>query len=463
MKLGDSFTLDAFLNAADGDTLGVNPTVADRLVSARKVVDAAAASETPVYGLNTGLGSNLGVPIASSEIAAHQRRIVEGRATAVGPPLPPGTGRMMLLARLISAAKGASGISPGLFAHLLALFNDGFDPPVPEFGSIGSSDLTQNAVWALPILDAPGAPALAPKDGLILISHSALTVTLAARALSQARTSFRALRHAALVSFTGYHGNPQIFGTAINDLRPAPGQAETAAWFRDHLAGTVYQPMRIQDALSYRTLAPCFGAAEAALTQAIAVWELEANGSSDSPAVIGETLVSTPNFQSPALAQALQAATLAMAQLACGSAERLARLMTAELSGLPKDLSTVGGASAGFVPAQKTAAALLAQAIATTTPRFEGAPIAHGVEDAAPMTPQAAEDLRRCGDCLLLIAGLEARAAVQAHQLRQVEVAGPELQSVLLPLLREFKVVTKDRPLGAEFERMALLLADGVG
>lgn len=459
MILGETVSLRAFVAQRDRPGApAVAPAVAERLRAARAVFDAAAAGEAPVYGVNTGLGSKLGVPVPKSGIAAHQRRIVEGRAMAVGPPLPAETGRAMLLARLISAARGAGGMGPALFDHLLGRLARGDSPPVPGFGSIGASDLVQAASWALPLIDAPGAPDLQPGEALALISHNALTVAVSADALVRALLAHEALKRASVLSFAGYRANPGIFSAEIHALRPAPGQADAAAWFRARLAGTRYEPTRIQDALSYRTLAPVAGAVDRALSRAVSAWEAEANGTADSPAVVGGRLMSTPNFQTPALALALTGVAQALAMAGEGATERIARLLDPALSGLPRDLSPDDAAAAGFVPAQKTAAALLAEIRALAQPLPRPAPIAHGVEDMAPGTPLIARALCAQAEALSLLAGIEGRAGLQAQHLRPVAAAGPGLAGLLA--LAPFDPVAGDRPLGAEFERMAVLLSE---
>jgi histidine ammonia-lyase len=72
-------------------------------------------------------------------------------------------------------------------------------------------------------------------------------------------------------------------------------------------------------------------------------------------------MLSTPNFHTPALALALDTLAIAHVHLATASAQRIVKLMAPHLSGLPKYLSPVGGASAGFMPMQKTVAALLGE------------------------------------------------------------------------------------------------------
>lgn len=462
LTLGNRVTLDKFLTTC-GDRLIETPdNLHDRLRADRTVVDAAVRDGKPVYGLTTALGAKLGTPIPAHEIAAQQRRIIEGRACAVGPALPAGTGRAMLLARLISAAGGGAGMSAPLFDHLLDCFGRGVDPTVPRWGSIGAGDLTQNAHWALALIDADGAPDLQPKDGMALVNHSALTVAIAARALGDARQALACVKRAALVSFTGYAANPAIFASDTNALRPAPGQAATAAWFRAQLGTTTYAPTRVQDALSFRTLAPVIGAAEAALEQAVTVWEDEANGLPDSPAVVDGNLTSTANFHTPALALALATLTRALGPVAVGSAQRFARLLTPALSGLPRDLvpdtSPTGAAAAGFVPLQKTAAALVSDVQAAGVARADPAPVSEGVEDMAPLTPALALDLTGACLPLTLLAGIEARAGVQAHHLRPVTEAGDGLRAVLDPLLARFALRTADTPLGPEVEAAAEVL-----
>ncbi|TIU93641.1 MAG: histidine ammonia-lyase, partial [Mesorhizobium sp.] len=62
--------------ARDGRKVEVASIVIDRLDRARKVLDRAAASGQPIYGLNTGLGANLGVSV-SGDASAFQQLALE--------------------------------------------------------------------------------------------------------------------------------------------------------------------------------------------------------------------------------------------------------------------------------------------------------------------------------------------------------------------------------------------------
>ena len=452
----------------------------DRIATSHKTVMEMAAGEEPVYGLNTGLGGNLAYRIKPEDIPGFQMAIVAGRSAACGDMLSPEVGRGILLYRIISAASGLSGISVELFNHLCAVYEAGLAPAIPEYGSIGASDLVQNGFFGLGVLgqgeiwrdgelvDAKTAledagltpPELKPKEGLILISHSGLTVTLAAQALKEATTALNMAKVAIALSYEGYGANQAILAAEINELRPAPGQAEAAAWFRDALTGSDNNPRRVQEALSFRTVCSVIGAAEHALNEAIAVWAGECNGCSDSPAVLdtGE-MKSTINFHSPALALALETICLSFGSVANGSVQRMFRMMTGSFSDLPHYLTPVGEGSAGLVPTQKTASILLSEIRHAMHPvAIDTPPIADGVEDMASMTPAAAKKLQTMTKPLHLLTGLEAMSACQAISLRKPENLG-KIVSEIYPAIRvQIPELTTDRQIGTDINKATEIL-----
>jgi histidine ammonia-lyase len=456
---GRDITLAGFLAAVDCETqLTVAPKIREHLVTARTHIDAAAAGDTPIYGLNTGLGANLGHRLSPSEITAFQRQTLEGRATAVGPDLPASTGRAVLLYRIISASKGHSGISPDLFDHLVWCFNTGLSPAIPHYGSIGAGDLTQLAPWALQICDTKDAPNLQAKDAMALINHTGLTIALAARAITAAQITLRMAHHALLLTYIGYDANRDVLSAMANALRSANGQATCAQWLHTHLEGTQNNPRRIQEALSIRTAHTTLGAAQHATDQAAAALEIELNATSDSPALLPDgTLTSTANFHTPALALALDTVTLALTRVANDSLQRTQRLMNPDLTALPKYLSPKGGASAGFIPVQKTTASLLADIYHQATPIPPPAPVSDSVEDVAPMTPQSATKLHTLTAPLKLLLSIEARTALQAIHLRDPKL-GPPADRIVKTLTNELPLLTEDRALGPEIEKAARLL-----
>ena len=109
-------------------------------------------SSAPVYGINTGLGGNLNYKLQSNEVSNFQDYIIKGRAVSAGNYLSQNIGLKTLLARCIQTSRGKTGISPGLLKFFLKCLEEKIDPAIPEFGSIGSGDLTQNASFGLSLI-----------------------------------------------------------------------------------------------------------------------------------------------------------------------------------------------------------------------------------------------------------------------------------------------------------------------
>ena len=123
----------------------------------------------PVYGLSTGLGANLGVRLDDGDLVAFQRRILVGRAVAIGKTLPRETVRAALILRANGLARGGAGASLTVIEALLALLNGGIHPCVPSLGSIGAADLTPMAHLALPLV---GAGVLTRRKRVMCLSES---------------------------------------------------------------------------------------------------------------------------------------------------------------------------------------------------------------------------------------------------------------------------------------------------
>lgn len=468
---GNSVSLDGFCIAVKKPApLGIDQSIIKKLKTAHEAVETVAQGKDPVYGLNTGLGGNLGYRLKPEDISDFQMQIIAGRAVACGNPLPEDTGRGILLARIISAANGYSGISVELFKHLCSVYETGISPVIPEYGSIGDSDLVQNGHFGMAVLGqgdvyyegeiTPAAeafkrlnitaPALKPKEGLAMVSHSGLTVTLSAIAINETKLALEMVKSAIVLSYEGYGANQRLLEDDLNQLRISPGQREIAQWLLENLKGSEHKPRRVQEALSFRTALSIVGAAYHALHNAISIWQDEANGTPDSPVVLDDgCLVSTANFHTPALSLAMENLSLSLAGVANGSVQRMQRIMNPDLSGLPKYLSPIGGGSAGFIPSQKTSSVLNSEIRHAAQPiLFNPAPISDGVEDMAPNTPSVARKLSRQLHPFRHLIGLEALVACQAIDLRK-----PSSKSILTTRLHKairdkVPMMVEDRPMG---------------
>jgi len=492
---GDSVTLDgsslsvgSVARAARG---GARVSLSDgawaRIEAGRAVVDEAVANGTPLYGVTNGLGNRADEVLPADALSDFSLMTVRGRAVGSGPPLPAEIVRAAMLIRLNTICLGCSGASRDVASSLMAAFNAGLVPEMPETGSIGSSDLCVMAHLGLALIGEgafvdsdgacrPAAEVLArhglpvlrpgPKDGLVLCSNSAHTAARAALALHDAARLLETVQTTAALAMEGFRANLTPLDPRAAAARPQPGQARAAAGLRQRLAGSrLFRqggPRRLQDPFSLRCVAAVHGAAYTALDFAGSALDPEVNGCGDNPLVLPAdgTAISTGNFQLPLLTVALDAAGQALVHVAVSVAGRCARLLSGGQAGLPEFLSAQYPQGSGFAPSMKTVEALLAHIrheAAATTPAISASP--EGVEDTIANAPLAAMKLQR------LIEHFDALVAVEALiSARAVELAGVRGE-LPVPVARAYESIRErsgpleqDRPLSPDLRRVTDLL-----
>lgn len=263
----------------------------------------------------------------------------------------------------------------------------------------------------------------------------------------------------------GYAANLSVFDPRIARARPAGAQQGAAALFCALLDGSALHaraPRAIQDAVSFRTMAQLFGSSYAALALLDDAVHCEINGSSDSPLVFAAQgdMLSSPNFHTAMLALAFDAMAIALVHLAAASVQRIIKLQTASLSGLPKYLSPVGGASVGFNALQKTAAALFAEIRLDATPAsLDAVVVSDTVEDHAPNALLCVRKLAGQIERWRSLLAIEALVAAQAVDLRGstgalgagAAIVHASVRAVVAPL-------QQDRPSGPDAERVRAAL-----
>jgi histidine ammonia-lyase len=468
----------------------------ERMRASSELVRRAAASGAPVYGVTTGLGARATERVADVAGALYPLRTIRGRATAVGEPLSRELTRAAMAVRLAGLCRGGSGASPALADSLAGLLNHGVHPRIPRSGSVGAADLCLMAHVGLTLIgeglaeydgewfDAGAALARSgltplapgPRDGLAICSSSAVSVGAAALALEDARACLDAAQISAALSMEGFRANLSPLDPRAVGARPAPGQAWSAAGLRALLAdgalmdvGPARPARRLQDPLSFRCAAQLNGSLWTTLGWLADALGPELTGAADNPLVLvdDEEIIATGNFQVSALALALDAVALAVAQVAHGVAERVARLTEPRLSGLPRGLLADdldgGETRSGVAPLSKTAHALVIEIRQLATPLSIGPVItADGVEDDSTAAAQAALRLGEQLDRLALLVAVELLVGAQAVDVAAgiarlgagTTVAHGAVRELVAPL-------GEDRPLGVEVDRLADRLVRG--
>jgi histidine ammonia-lyase len=469
------------------------------MVRARAVVDrviAAGDSGPPVYGVNTGFGALAEVRISSEQIAALQRNLVRSHAVGVGDPLPRDAVRGMMLLRAAVLARGQSGARPEVCDHLCAMLARGVHPHIPARGSVGASgDLAPLAHIALAMMgegraeyegeDLPAAEALAraglepiafeAKEGLTLLNGTQHMTAVGGLALADAFETCVAADIAGAMSLEALQGTWRAFDERVVGARPHPGQLAVGAHLRELLTESEIAEShkdcgKVQDPYSLRCMPQVHGATRDVLDFARGVLEREMDSGTDNPLVfaddaaeLGGELISGGNFHGQPVALALDAATIAIAELANISERRVEQLVNPQLSsGLPPFLAPESGLNSGFMIAQVAAASLVSENKVLSHPAsVDSIPSSAGREDHVSMGAAGALKLSTVHDHVRTVLAIELLCAAQGLDLRLPLRPGPRLRRAHECIRAAVPPMHEDRPIYDDVRAVRALIDDG--
>jgi histidine ammonia-lyase len=443
-------TLDQLRQIRNGDVqLSLHASSTEIIRRAAAVVQAAAAGDAPVYGVNTGFGKLASTRISKEDLATLQFNLIRSHCVGVGAPLQPGVVRMMLATKAASLARGHSGVREEVVQSLLAVFNAGLIPYVPAQGSVGASgDLAPLAHMTLALLgegemlvDGQRKPALAElqkhgiaplvlqaKEGLALINGTQTSTALALEGLLRYEIVFAAAIVSGALSLDAARGSDGPFDARIHAVRGQPGQIETAAAYRQLLAGSAIRAShqegdeRVQDPYCLRCQPQVMGAC---LDQSRYVRDVllrEANAVTDNPLVFANAdgtsaMVSGGNFHAEPVALAADALACAIAEVGAIAERRIAMLIDTSVSRLPAFLTANAGLNSGFMIAHVTAAALASENKSLAHPAsVDSLPTSANQEDHVSMATFGARRLGPMLDNTAHIIGIELLAAAQGFE-----------------------------------------------
>ncbi len=463
-----------------------------RVRAAREVIERAVASGDAVYGVNTGFGNLADVRIPADDLATLQERLVMSHAAGMGEPLAELEVRGMMLLRANTLARGHSGVREVVVERLLDLLNHRLHPVVPSRGSVGASgDLAPLAHLALPLigrgeiatasgrqparvaLAAAGLEplALAPREGLGLINGTQAMTALLALAALEARRLVRAADLIGALSADALRATDAAFDPRIHAVRPYPGQRASAANLWRLLQGSAIREshrvgdVRVQDPYSIRCMPQVHGAVRDVLADIEAKLAIEMNAATDNPLVFareGEVL-SGGNFHGEPMAFAADFLAIVMAELASISERRTEKLTNEAFSGLPPFLVEHAGLNSGFMMAQVTAAALVAENKILAHPAsVDSIPTSADKEDHVSMGMTAALKLRDVIANARRILAIELVAAAQGVDLRRPLATSPALEALHARVRQRIAPWTEDREMSPALLAAEELLRGGL-
>ncbi len=327
---------------------------------------------------------------------------------------------------------------------------------------------------AAPALAAAGLEpiTLAAKEGLSLLNGTEGMLALGVLALHRARILANAADVACALSVEGLLGSAKPFLPQIHELRPHPGQIESAANILRLLDGSSIVASHahdmahaVQDAYSLRCAPQVHGASRDSLSHADAVFTRELGSVVDNPIVFADdgSVISGGNFHGQPLAVVLDFLAVAATELGSISERRTDRLLDPDRSaGLPPFLAPNPGLNSGYMLAQYTAAALVAENRVLSHPAsVESIPTSGSQEDHVSMGWGAGRKLHQVLDNTANVLAVEIMCAVAAIELR-APLRPSERTAAVCELVREqVPRLEEDRAIGPDIEVIADLLYSG--
>ncbi|SLN15121.1 histidine ammonia-lyase [Roseisalinus antarcticus] len=482
-------TLSKIYWSGGGATLDAGADAGIRRAAAR--IAEVAAGTAPVYGVNTGFGKLASIRIAAADVTRLQRNLILSHCCGVGEPLAPEIVRLIMVLKLMSLGRGASGVRPELVTLMQRMLAAGVLPVIPEKGSVGASgDLAPLAHMAaamigegealfqgtrLPAAKAMARAGLTPmelsaKEGLALINGTQVSTALALAGLFRAERALQAALVTGALSTDAAMGSTAPFAAEIHDLRGHRGQIEVAASLRALLDGSEIRAShldndeRVQDPYCLRCYPQVAGACLDLLRQVARTLGIEANAATDNPLVLSNgDVVSGGNFHAEPVAFAADQIALALAEIGAISQRRIALLVDPALShGLPAFLSPRPGLNSGLMIAEVTSAALMSENKQMAHPAsIDSTPTSANQEDHVSMACHGARRLLPMTGNLFHIIGIEAMAGAQGMALRGGLRTSPALERVVARLREDVAELGDDRYLAPDLAMAAGLVEAG--
>ena len=468
------------------------------VAKSRAIIDALANDPVPHYGISTGFGALATQHIPLEKRQQLQRSLVASHAAGSGEPVEREVVRALMLLRISTLATGRTGIRPETLDAYVATLNAGITPVVREYGSLGcSGDLAPLAHCALALMgegevvDAAGhltnaenalrAAGIEPvqlqeKEGLALINGTDGMLGMLCLAIADLGMLLTSADVAAGLSVEGLLGSDAVFADDLQQLRPHPGQALSAANLRKVLAGSGIREShrepgactRVQDAYSLRCSPQVIGAARDTLEHATTVANRELAAAVDNPVVTLDGRVeSNGNFHGAPVAYVLDFLAIVIADVASMSERRTDRFLdVARNHGLPPFLADDPGTDSGLMIAQYTAAGIVSELKRLASPAsVDSIPSSAMQEDHVSMGWAGARKLRRAVDGLARVLAIETLTATRGIQLRAPLTPGPVAAAVIAALTDEAGqpagMPGRDRYLSPEIERAVALVKSG--
>ena len=446
--------------------------------------------DTTIYGVNTGFGNLSNISINKSDQKLLQKNLVRSHASGVGNPIDIGTVRVILFLKLLTYAKGYSGIRLTLVKKIIQYINNDIMPYIPMKGSVGASgDLAPLGHMALSLIgegkvylrgkkmDTRAALKklkikpleLGPKEGLSLINGTQVSTAFSIKACIDGEILLKTADIAGALSIENSFSSRKVFRKDIHKLKDHDGQQKSAANVYKMLRGSEIVNShsncdKVQDPYSFRCIPHVHGASRDSFKLSTVMINNEINSLSDNPLVMdGSTILSSGHFHAEHIAQALDIIGIAFSEIGAISERRIHFFMKGIDPLIPPFIATNPGIESGYMIAHVTASALASENKTLAHPAsIDSLPTSGGQEDHVSMAPWAGNKLFKIQRNVASILAIELIVSGAANSLAVSGIrAGKGTAPVLKVLNNHCRFAKGDRSLSSEIEEITKLILSG--
>ncbi|MCP4131320.1 MAG: aromatic amino acid lyase [bacterium] len=477
-------------------TISSHSRFVEKMELSRELLLKALSDGVPVYGVTTGFGKSCGKRLDMEKTRINGQNLIRFHGCGTGDPIGIEETRAAMFCRLISLAKGYSGVSMGLLEQIAAFLNKNIIPVVPSEGSVGASgDLTPMSYIAAALSGdrevfyrgerVPAAAALEkeglsphvfePKEPLAIMNGTTTMTGIAAIVSSRAHSILQGVIYATTLSVHALKGNLHHFHPTISKAKPYRGQAFVSNQLNELLQTTTIpaeleaeELETLQDPYSIRCTPQVMGVLSDALEWVDSWIATEANSANDNPLIepdSGEILMGG-NFYGGHMAFAMDALKAALASAADLSDRQIALMVNPNVNrGLPADLVSASDEEQqmhhGFKAMSISSSALAAEALKGTMP---AASFSRSTEsnnqDKVSMGTIAARDARRIIDLTERVLAIHLLAAAQGCEIRGNLEYRPKVAELVKKIRKIADPVSEDRPMDNDIEQIVQTIAE---
>jgi histidine ammonia-lyase len=218
---------------------------------------------------------------------------------------------------------------------------------------------------------------------------------------------------------------------------------------------------KVQDPYSLRCIPQVHGASRDVLKFVRQSLETEMNSVTDNPLVFPQSnqILSGGNFHGQIIAIAMDALSIATAELASISEQRIEKLINPALSDLPAFLTRKGGLNSGFMIVQVAAASIVSENKTLCHPAsVDSIPTSADKEDHVSMGAWAARKAARVVLNSRRVLAMELLSAAQGVELLRPLRTTPALERIHSKIRKKIPALTRDRSFHQDLKNLEQMI-----